>query len=156
MNDIFFSEKVSQYSPLTLMSAHNSLDFCHGTLAFFYLQLLILQWYIPYSHPNSFAVHFACYFDNDADNGTCCYYIAVAVAASLHDIVEHLDDYSDLFYNDYSNDYFVASLAFLVRVILSDVAHTVAVVVVVAIAFDDVSAIAVGMVYVVGNFEYFA
>ena len=65
----------------------------------------------------------------------------MVVAASWPDIVEHLDYNSYLFL-------FVASRAFLVRVILFDIAH-------IAAAFDDVSAIAAGTVINVDGYEYF-
>lgn len=80
----------SLYLQLTLMSRRNSSNSRHGTLAFSYLQLLILQWYILLFRRISDADRSAWDSDSRVGSGTSgCRNAVATVAAATADNVSH-------------------------------------------------------------------
>lgn len=129
---------------LTSMSTRNSSNFCHGTLAFSYLQLLILLWYILLFRRTFDVDRSAVCFGSRFGSGTsdCCTAVAGAAAASVG-TVAHLYNYGCdldwgcwLFDTESSVD-FVAVPEVLVRANLFDEPRTDA-----AVGADDVAVIA--------------
>lgn len=129
---------------LTSVSTRNYSNFGHGNLAFSYLQLLILLWYILLFRRTSDADRSAVCFGSRFGSGTsgCCTAVAGAAAAFVG-TVAHLYNYGCdldwgwwLFDTEPSVD-FVAVRAVHVRAILFDEPRTDA-----AVGADDVAVIA--------------
>lgn len=127
------------------MSTRNSSNFCHGTLAFSYLQLLILLWYILLFRLTSDADRSAVGFGSRFRMSTsgCCTAVAGAAAASVGSVAHLYSNGCDLdwgwwlFDTETSTADFVAVPAALVRAILFDEPRTDA-----AVGADDVAVIA--------------
>lgn len=122
------------------MSRRNSLNFCHGTLAFSYLRLLILQWYILSFRLISDAAHSAVCSESRAGTGTSddCTVVVAAAAASADNVGRlFADDLCSCLLCTDSLDCCVVARAFLAHATLADGLHTDAVT-----AVDDVSEVA--------------